>query len=150
MTKKNFYVIIYIQKIRKKVREMARYFIWAGEQMYGGLHGIETRRVVECPSYESACDWAQEMSIEVIESYCEEEYRDMVDDEVNQNCYDTEDEYEEAFDERLGDLKCENTCWIVTEVDEEKASGISTQELGRMFYMDDEETLKKYGKPDEG
>ena len=128
---------------------MARYFIWAGEQMYEGLHGIETRRVVECSSYENACGWAQEMSFEVIESYCEDEYRDMVDDEVNRDDYDTEDEYEEAFDERLGGLKCENTCWIVTEVDEEKASGISTQELDRMFCWDPDETIKKYGKPDE-
>ena len=128
---------------------MARYFIWAGEQMYEGLHGIETRRVVECPSYESACDWAQEMSFEVIESYCEDEYRDMVDDEVNRDDYDTEDEYEEAFDERLGGLKCENICWIVTEVDEEKASGISTQELDRMFCWDPDGTIEKYGKPEE-
>lgn len=128
---------------------MARYFIWAGEQMYEGLHGIETRRVVENLSYEDACDWANEMSIEVIESYCEEEYRDMVDDEVNRDNYDTEDEYEEAFDERLGDLKCENTCWIVTEVDEEKASGISTQELDYMFCEDPDGTIEKYGKPDE-
>lgn len=127
---------------------MARYFIWAAEQMYQGLHGIETHRVVECSSYEEACDWAQEMSIEVIESYCEDEYRDML-NEDDFDSYEDEELAEEAFDEDLCDLKSENTCWIVTEVDEEKASGISTQELDRMFYMDDEETLKKYGKPDE-
>lgn len=149
MTKKNFYVIIYIQKIRKKVREMARYFIWAGEQIYEGLHGIETRSVVECPSYEDACDWANEMSIEVIESYCEEEYRDSVDDEVNRDDYDTEEEYEEAFDEHLCDIKYESTYWIITEVDEEKASGISTQELDNMFRWDPDGTIEKYGKSEE-
>lgn len=128
---------------------MARYFIWATEQMYEGLHGIETRRVVENLSYEDACDWANEMSIEVIESYCEEEYRDRVEDEINRDDYDTEDEYWDAFDEYLCDLKCENTSWIVTEVDEEKASGISTQELDHMYYYDPEGTIEKYGKPDE-
>lgn len=149
MTKKNFYVIIYIQKIRKKVREMVRYFIWAAEQMYEGLHGIEDRRVVETLSYEDACDWANEMSIGVIESYCEEEYRDMVDNEVNRDDYDTEDEYWDAFDERLGDLKCENTYWVVTEVDEEKASNISTQDLDHMYCWDPEGTIENYGKPEE-
>lgn len=128
---------------------MARYFIWAAEQMYEGLHGIETRRVVENLSYEDACNWANEMSIEVIESYCEEEYRDRVDDEVNRDDYDTEDEYWDAFDERLGDLKCENTYYIVTEVDEEKASNISTQELDNMFCWDPDGTIEKYGKSDE-
>ena len=127
---------------------MARYFIWAGEQMYEGLHGIETRRVVENLSYEEACDWAQEMSIEVIESYCEDEYRDML-NEDEFDSYEDEELAEEAFDERLYDLKCENTCWIVTEVDEEKASGISTQELDHMFCWDPDETIEKYGKPDE-
>ena len=128
---------------------MARYFIWAGEQMYEGLHGIETYRVIECSSYESACDWAQEMSIEVIEDYCEDQYREMVEDDISRDDYDTENEYEEAFDSRLYDLKCEYTCWRITEVDEEKASGISTEELDVMFYQDEEETLEKYGKPDE-
>ena len=128
---------------------MARYFIWAAEQMYEGLHGIETRRVVECPSYEDACDWANEMSIEVIESYCEEEYRDRVDDTIDFHDYDNGEDYWDAFDDLLCDLKSENTCWIVTEVDEEKASGISTQELDNMFCWDPDGTIEKYGKLEE-
>lgn len=128
---------------------MIRYFIWASEQIYEGLHGIETHRVAECFSYEDACNLANEMSVEVIEDYCEEEYRNTVDDEVNRDDYDTEEEYEEAFDECLCDIKYESTCWRIVEVDEEKASGISTEELDSMYNWDPDGTIEKYGRPDE-
>ena len=126
---------------------MARYFIWAAEDMYSGLHGMETRAVIECPSIEQAYNYAQEMSLDVIESYCEDEYRDMVNDDGLD--YEDEELAEEAFGERLYELKCEHTLWVVIEVDEEKAAGISTRELDRMYCWDDEETLEKYGKPEE-
>lgn len=149
MTKKNFYVIIYIQKIRKKVRKMARYFIWAAEQLYEGLHGIETYRVKECSSYEDACNYALELSFDVIDSYCEEEYRRMAEERIDICDYDNEGDYWDDFDEILCDLESESTCWKVTEVNEEKASDISTDELDLMFCQDPDETIKKYGKSEE-
>lgn len=40
-------------------------FIYACEEMYGGLHGIENMRVIETDSFEEANDEGREMSFEV-------------------------------------------------------------------------------------
>ena len=53
------------------------FFIWAAEDMYKGLHGIEDYGVFDCPDVEEANRTGLEMSEGVIESYgLEKEYYD--------------------------------------------------------------------------
>lgn len=94
-----------------------RVFIYACEDMYHGLHGIEDMRVVEVSSIEEADEYGMEMSGELIETYDTlsdfDEYGD-----------DDEEAYEEAF--------LEAREWYVYPIDEEKAKGKSTEELGKI------------------
>ena len=45
------------------------YFIYAKEGMYEGLHGIYDYTLYDAASYEDACDTAEGMSRDVIDSY---------------------------------------------------------------------------------
>lgn len=94
-----------------------RVFIYACEDMYHGLHGIEDMRVVEVSSVEEADEYGMEMSGELIETYDTlsdfDEYGD-----------DDEEAYEEAF--------LEAREWYVYPIDEEKAKGLSTRELDKL------------------
>lgn len=92
-----------------------RVFIYACEDMYHGLHGIEDMRVVEVGSIEEADEYGREMSGDVIDTY--DTLRDFDD-------YEDEEAYEEAFLEALE--------WYVYPIDEEKAKDLSTEELNRL------------------
>jgi hypothetical protein len=59
-------------------------FIYACEQMYGGMHGIESVQVANVDTLEDANEIGRDMSYQVIYDYCENEYEDMaVDEEVD-------------------------------------------------------------------
>lgn len=91
-----------------------RVFVYACEDMYHGLHGIEDMRVVEVDSIEEADEYGMEMSTGVIESY----------DTLADYEYEDDEDYEEALlDARE---------WYVYPIDEEKAKGLSTEELDRL------------------
>ena len=45
------------------------YYIKGYDQIYCGLHGMETSRIVECESDDEAIDWGRDLSQDVIESY---------------------------------------------------------------------------------
>ena len=92
-----------------------RVFIYACEDMYHGLHGIEDMRVVEVGSIEEADEYGMEMSGDVIETY------DTLGDFEE---FEDEEAYEEAF--------LEAREWYVYPIDEEKAKGKSTEELGKL------------------
>lgn len=92
-----------------------RVFIYACEDMYHGLHGIEDMRVVEVESIEEADEYGMEMSGDVIETY------DTLGDFEE---FEDEEAYEEAF--------LEAREWYVYPIDEEKAKGKSTEELGKI------------------
>ena len=89
-----------------------RVFIYACENTYQGLHGIEDMRVVEVSSVEEANEYGMEMSRDVIETY------DTLGDFEE---FEDEEAYEEAF--------LEAREWYVYLIDEEKAKGKSTEEL---------------------
>ena len=92
-----------------------RVFVYACEEMYHGLHGIEDMRVVEVESVEEADEYGREMSADIIESF------DTIGDFDE---YEDEEAYEEAFlDARE---------WYVYPIDEEKAKGLSIEELDRL------------------
>lgn len=89
-------------------------FIYACEDMYRGLHGIEDMRVVEVDSIEEADEYGMEMSTGVIESY----------DTLADYEYEDDEDYEEALlDARE---------WYVYPIDEEKAKNLSIDELNRL------------------
>lgn len=92
-----------------------RVFIYACEDMYHGLHGIEDMRVVEVESIEEADEYGMEMSGDVIETY------DTLGDFDE---FEDEEAYEEAF--------LEAREWYVYPIDEEKAKGLSTRELDKL------------------
>ena len=92
-----------------------RVFVYACEDTYHGLHGIEDMRVVEVESVEEANEYGMEMSGDIIESY------DTLGDFDD---YDNEEDYEEAF--------FESREWYIYPIDEEKAKDISTDELNKL------------------
>lgn len=46
-----------------------RYFVYAYPQSYGGLHGMYDYAIIENCSYEAACNYGYELSLEVMDSY---------------------------------------------------------------------------------
>ena len=48
---------------------MKLYYIYGSDQLYGGLHGMETSRIVLCDDDKEAVEWAKELSYDVMESY---------------------------------------------------------------------------------
>ena len=45
------------------------YYIKGYDQIYCGLHGMETSRIIECENDDEAIDWGRDLSQDVIESY---------------------------------------------------------------------------------
>ena len=86
-----------------------RYFIYACEDMYEGLHGIEDYRIEEDIDEGVAHEIGREMSYEVIQSYDLSDYEDMDDEEID-----------------------EHLSWQIYLIDEDKAGFISTRELNSM------------------
>ena len=104
---------------------MPRYVIWACENIYGGLHGMNYQGVVEAYNERDALDFAREEAIELIHSY--ESIEDALEEDVQEQITPqmTEDEIErlreEVYEEDL-----EYACWLI---DETKAYQYSTLEL---------------------
>lgn len=115
-----------------------RIFIYACEEMYGGLHGIEMLRVIETNSFEVANEEGREMSFCVQDIY----YSDGdlasicgVDDESEI----TEELYEENRNEYL--------CWTLWKVRDDVT--LSTEELGNTaYYLGKEEFVELYCEPE--
>lgn len=104
-----------------------RVFIYACEDMYHGLHGIEDMGVIEVASVEEADEYGREMSEGVINSYSSTlEGIEEIADEVSED-RDSE-EWQEAYDEEFS----QHLEWYVYPIDEEKAKGLSTEELGKI------------------
>ena len=117
-----------------------RYAIYAAEQMYGGLHGMCSREVIDCVNEEEAINYATERSIDIIQSYSE--IYETLDEEVK-NCI-TDDMAEDEIEELYNDSYYEDTEWNIWKIDENKAKDISTRELDKMYYHEDELFIDKY------
>lgn len=77
------------------------YFIYAKEGMYEGLHGIYDYALLDCSSYEEACEYGEEISREVIDSYVRpEDIYYTQDDFCEEQGYDewSEDYWNEYYD----------------------------------------------------
>lgn len=101
-----------------------KYFIYAAENMYQGLHGMEDYRLIDTDDYDTVVAEAIDMSISVMESYSSimedleetaekvyerdsEEYEDYLDGLMQENTYYViyalQDEYEDMDDENVYD-----------------------------------------------
>lgn len=74
---------------------MARWAIYACEQMYGGLHGMNSVSVIESDDEDEVMDYACEQSYEVMDSYSE--IYDSLEEEIR-NCLEEYDNENEARD----------------------------------------------------
>ena len=103
-----------------------RVFIYACDNIYGGLHGMEDFRVYEVSSVEEANDIGREMSYGVINSYSE------IGDSLEENAAEVAELYDSDFEEAYEDEMAADLDWSCRKIDEEKARGLSTEELNNI------------------
>ena len=101
---------------------MARYVIFAAEQMYGGLHGMNSTFVTEADSDREIEFIAEQASLDVIDSYkC---IREVLFDDLDPE-----------IDDGLRQDACyEDVMYEWALIDEELAGNYSTKELDSMAY----------------
>lgn len=109
---------------------MARYAVFACDEMYGGLHGMNYTGVVEADSEEEVANLAFEEALNIIQSYAdiykalEKEIEECIEDDM------TEEEIEDLRnDVYTNDVQ---TIWAL--VDESVACGYTTKELDDICY----------------
>ena len=100
---------------------MARYAVFAADELYKGLHGMNSTFVTEAESDREIEQIAHDASLDVIDSYM------CIRDDLYEGV-DPED-YEVMNEIALGDIMYE---WAV--IDEKLAGNYSTEELDSMVY----------------
>lgn len=120
---------------------MARYAIFACDEMYGGLHGMNYTGVIEADSEEEVAGLAFEEALYVIQSYADiyETLDKEAEECIEENM--TEDEIEEfRNDIYTNDVQ---TTWAL--VDESVAKNYTTEELDDICYnMTYSDFVEKY------
>jgi len=115
---------------------MGYYAIYAYENMYGGLHGINDYAVVKADSCEMAEKMAAELSSDVIDSY--------IDDEEIREATGI-DEDDEFFTDELDDFYAEEIAYDIYTLDESKIRDeISLNSYSDEFRDDPHEFIEKY------
>ncbi len=115
---------------------MGYYAIYAYENMYGGLHGINDYAVVKADSYEMAEKMATELSSDVIDSYIDDE-------EIREAAGINEDD--DFFTEELDDFYAEEIAYDIYTLDESKIRDeISLNSYSDEFRDDPHEFIEKY------
>lgn len=114
---------------------MARWAIYACEQMYGGLHGMHSVSVIETDDEAEVMDCAREQSYEVMDSYSE--IYDSLEEEIRY-CL---EEYEEYGEDEVRDMVySENVDYAYHLLNEnailegKRVSDYTTRELESMCY----------------
>ena len=112
-----------------------KYFVYAYDGIYGGLHGMYDWVFME-GTYEEAEDYGIEMSRDVIDSYSE----------IRQSLFDYEDEeeiYERYSEEEIEEIIQEDIAFEIYEVRDDAPS---FKELEAMN-LDPESYIKEYCQP---
>lgn len=112
-----------------------KYFVYAYDDMYGGLHGMYEWCFIE-GSYQEAEDYGEEMSRNVIDSYSE----------IRQNLFDCEDEeeiYERYSEEEIMEIIQEDIAYEIYEVRDDIPSFEELEEMN----LDPESYIKEYCQP---
>ena len=100
---------------------MARYVVFAAEEFYGGLYGMNSTFVTEAAS-DREIEWiARDASLDIIDSYaC---IRDAIYEDVDPEDY-----------ESMSEIALEDVMYEWALIDEELAGNYSTKELDSMAY----------------
>lgn len=129
---------------------MKRYCIYAAEQQYSGLHGMNYREVIEALDQNEAEDYARDCSFGVMNDYSD------IMETIEENAKywascDYEkgtDEWEKAYNENLEQECNDNLDYYVKEISKEKAGGkgYTTQLdiLDTAYWNNPEEFEEKY------
>lgn len=98
---------------------MPKYLIYAYDNQYEGLHGIENWGVYECGSYDEACEIGHELSYDLITSYgfIEQEFEEKVQERLLEEGL-TEDhlDYDNLYDNWMDALIEEDVCYQIYKV----------------------------------
>ena len=100
-----------------------RVFIYACDNIYGGLHGMENFGVYSVSSVEEANNIGREMSYGVINSYS------AIGDSLEETAREVAELYDSDFEEAYEDEMATDLDWYCRKIDEEKAHDLSTEEL---------------------
>ena len=111
---------------------MGRFYYYATENIYQGLHGIEDSGVIEAKDMSDACDFCFERCMSLMEDY--DDIMTSLGERAANYLNEEDSEDEEKFYEMLDEVMAENALVSVWKIDEEKARGLSTEELNSIAY----------------
>lgn len=126
-----------------------RVYIYACDNMYGGLHGIDDYGIFEVADMREADTIGEQLSRDVIESYGQ------IMSSIEEDCayYAGLDGFEEGsseWEETMEQLISEDLNWFVREIDEDLANGMTKEELEteafNLSFAGSEEFVKRYCK----
>ena len=105
-----------------------RVYIYACDNIYGGLHGMEDYGIFEVANMHEADAIGEEMSRGVVDSYSQ------IMESIEEDCayYVEHDGFEESSSEWEGimeQLIAEDLNWSVCEIDEDRVNGMTDEEL---------------------
>lgn len=119
---------------------MALYLYYAADQMYQGLHGMESFGIIDEPDLESAFEEARAASREIITT-CDniiDELSEAAWESVDTESYaaDGETVPEEVYEQALEDAICEDMYYQVWRIKPLMAQGMSYEELEELVRED--------------
>lgn len=127
---------------------MALYLYYAADQMYQGLHGMESFGIIDEPDLESAFETARTASREIITDY------DIIIDELKQEVWESIDAEsyvadgetvpEETYAQALEDAIYEDMHYQVWRIKPLMAQGMSYEELEELVREDFETFTEDY------
>lgn len=127
---------------------MALYLYYAADQMYQGLHGMESFGIIDEPDLETALEEAKTASREVITTYNNiiDELSEAAQGNVDAESYaaDGETVPEEAYEQALEDAIYEDMYYQVWRIKPLIAQGMSYEELEELIREDFETFTEEY------
>lgn len=124
---------------------MRLWAVWGCDQIYGGLHGMESTAVIK-GTEDDACEYAETLSREVIESYSsiQEHLEAQVREECEFNDVDYDEDREDVWVIR-DEVYDEDMEYGYIELDVNKLPTLDIEELDKMYYDYRDEFTDKYG-----
>lgn len=111
---------------------MGRFYYYATENIYQGLHGIEDSGVIEARDMNNACDFCFERCMNLMEDY--DDIMTSLRERAENYLSEEDRENDEKVYEMLDEVMAENALVVVWAINEEKAKGFSTEELDSIAY----------------
>ena len=124
---------------------MRLWAVWGCDQIYGGLHGMESTAVIE-GTEDDACEYAETLSREVIESY--DSIQEYLEAQVREECEFNDVDYDEDGDDVYfirNEIYDEDMEYGYIELDVNKLPTLDIEELDKMYYNYRDEFTDKYG-----